>query len=214
MPEDYLRKMHRSRIAAVIFDYGNVLTRTLDPTPRAIWEQRLGLASGELQRLVHNDHSWRAAQLGQITVDAYWHDVGTTLGLTPTDTAELRATFYNGDVLNLDLVACIDQLRTAGVRTALLSNFSTELRGLLTAHNLVCRFDQIVISAEIGIMKPEAAAYQAVLDRLQLPAQRCIFIDDHPSNVRAAQMLGIHGILFRDNPPCLAELDHLLTAPA
>jgi putative hydrolase of the HAD superfamily len=204
--------MRQSRRAAVIFDYGNVLARTLDPTPRARWEHRLGLASGELQRLVHNDHSWVAAQLGQLTVDAYWHNVGTSLGLTPADTAMLRATFYTGDVLNVELIACIDQLHAAGIRTALLSNFSTELRHFLADSDLLWRFDYIAISAEIGAIKPDVAAYQAVLARLELPGQNCIFIDDQPTNVHAAQALGIHGIVFQDNPTCLAELACLLTA--
>ena len=203
--------MRQSRRAAVIFDYGNVLARTLDPTPRAKWERRLGLASGELQRLVHNDHSWVAAQLGQLTVDAYWHNVGTSLGLTPADTAMLRATFYTGDVLNVELIACIDQLHAAGIRTALLSNFSTELRHFLADYDLLWRFDYIAISAEIGAIKPDVAAYQAVLARLELPGQNCIFIDDQPTNVHAAQALGIHGIVFQDNPTCLAELACLLT---
>ncbi len=204
--------MRQCRRAAVIFDYGNVLARTLDPTPRARWEHRLGLASGELQRLVHNDHSWVAAQLGQLTVDAYWHNVGTSLGLTPADTAMLRATFYTGDVLNVELIACIDQLHAAGIRTALLSNFSTELRHFLADSDLLWRFDYIAISAEIGAIKPDVAAYQAVLARLELPGQNCIFIDDQPTNVHAAQALGIHGIVFQDNPTCLAELACLLTA--
>ena len=205
--------MRQSRIAAIICDYGNVLARTLHPTPRATWERRLGLSPGDLQRLVHNDHSWVAAQLGQITVEAYWHDVGTTLGLTPADTAMLRTTFYAGDVLNVELVAGLDQWRAAGIRTALLSNFSTELRHFLAAHDLLQRFEHIAISAETGVMKPALAAYQKVLDRLGLAGHRCVFIDDQAVNVHAAQTLGINGIVFQDNVSCLAELDRLLTLP-
>ncbi len=204
--------MQQPRRTAVIFDYGNVLARTLNPTPRTTWERRLGLASGALQRLVHNEHSWVAAQLGQLTVDAYWHDVGTRLGLSPADTAMLRATFYTGDVLNVELIARIDQLHAAGIRTALLSNFSTELRHFLADYDLLWRFEYIAISAEIGVMKPDVTAYQTVLARLGLPGQHCIFIDDQPANVRAAQALGIHGIVFQDTAACLAELECLLTA--
>ena len=67
----------------------------------------------------------------------------------------LRATFYTGDVLNVELIACIDQLHAAGIRTALLSNFSTELRHFLADSDLLWRFDYIAISAEIGVMKPD-----------------------------------------------------------
>lgn len=197
-------------IEAVIFDYGNVLSHTLDPGPRAAWERKLGLASGELQRLVHNNSSWIEAQCGRMPVEAYWHAVGTTLGLTPTETTDLRTAFYLGEVLNHELVRRIDRMRGAGLRLGLLSNFSPELRLLLAKQDLLRRFDHIAISAEIGVMKPHATAYRAILGMLEVPAHACTFIDDQATNVEAAQALGLHGIVFRDNASCLAALDHLL----
>jgi putative hydrolase of the HAD superfamily len=197
-------------IQAVIFDYGNVLSQTLDPRPRAVWEDKIGLTSGGLQQAVHNDQSWVEVQCGRMSTAAYWNEVGKTLNLTPQEVAALRMDFYRGDSRNDDLVARIDQIRTTGLRTAILSNFSPELRTMLTQQALQQRFDAIVISAEIGVMKPAAAAYQAVLDRLALPAARCVFIDDQAANIAAAQALGMYGIVFRDNASCLAALDRLL----
>ena len=197
-------------IHAVIFDYGSVLARTLDPEPRAVWERRLGLAAGELQRIVHNDGSWIEAQYGRATVTAYWQDVGTTLGLTPDETVALRADFYLGDVRNDELMTYIDRLRTAGLCLGLLSNFSMELRELLCQQDLLSHFDHLAISAEIGVMKPATSAYQAILDMVAVTASACIFVDDQPTNVDAAQRLGFHGILFQDNRSCLAALDRLL----
>lgn len=201
-------------IQAVIFDYGSVLSRTLDPHPRAAWEHKLGLRAGDLQRIVHNEHAWIAAQQGHITPEAHWRNVGTTLALAPAELLALRASFYQGDVVNEELVAYIDRLRATGIHTALLSNFSTELRGLLTRQDLAHRFDPIAVSAEIGVMKPDATAYRMTLDRLGLPANACIFVDDQPVNVDAARSLGLHGIVFRNNPTCLRQLDSLLTGAA
>lgn len=197
-------------IQGVIFDYGRVLAYTQDQQPRAAWERRLGLAPGALTRAVHNQDSWIAAQRGTITIDVHWQVVSTTLGLLPDDTAALRATFYSGDVLNVELVACIDRLRISGLRVGLLSNFSTDLRAMLVQQELVRRFDALAISAEIGVMKPDPAAYQAVLAMLGLEAQACVFIDDIPANVAAAQAVGIRGIVFEDNSSCLAALTRLL----
>lgn len=195
---------------AVIFDYGNVLARTLDAAPRARWEQRCGLLPGALEGLVHNTHSWVAAQCGRITAEAHWHAVARSLKLTGEESAELQATFYSGDRVHTALVARLDALRAAGTPTALLSNFSTDLRRLLHQQDLLRRFDHIVISAEIGVMKPHAAAYQAVLDLLALPGTACIFVDDQPDNVTAAQALGMQGLVFDQTPACLAALDSLL----
>jgi len=202
-----------SHVQGVIFDYGRVLAQTLDPTPRALWERQLGLAPGALTQVVHNEQSWIAAQRGDITAVAHWQAIGNTLGLTPVEVAALRATFYHGDALNVELVACLDTLGSAGLRLGLLSNFSTDLRAMLAQQDLLRRFDHIAISAEIGAMKPAAAAYTAILNMLALPAGACIFIDDQPVNVAAAQTLGLHGIVFRDNASCLAELDALLKRP-
>src|SRR5436309_2723361 len=197
-------------IAGVIFDYGRVLAWTQHQEPRAAWERRLGLAPGALTRAVHNEHSWIAAQRGAITIDAHWQGVSAALRLTPEDTTALRAAFYAGDVLNVELVACIDRLRANGLRVGLLSNFSADLRAMLAQQDLLRRFDALAISAEIGVMKPDAAAYQAILAMLQMEAHTCVFIDDVPANIAAAQAAGLHGIVFEDNPSCLAALARLL----
>jgi putative hydrolase of the HAD superfamily len=197
-------------IKGVIFDYGRVLAWTQDQEPRSAWERRLGLAPGVLTQTVHNEHSWIAAQRGTITIDAHWQAVRTALHLTPAETAALRAAFYAGDVLNAELVACIDRLRTSGLRVGLLSNFSADLRTMLAQHDLLRRFDALAISAEIGVMKPDAAAYRAILAMMHMEAHTCVFIDDVPANVAAAQAVGLHGIVFADNPSCLAALMRLL----
>lgn len=198
------------RIRGVIFDYGRVLASTQHQEPRAAWERRLGLEPGALTRAVHNAHSWIAAQRGEITIDRHWQAIGTALSLHPEDTTALRAAFYSGDVLNIELVACIDRLRTSGLRVGLLSNFSADLRAMVVQQDLLRRFDALAISAELGVMKPDAAAYQAVLAMLGMEAQTCVFIDDVPANVAAAQAVGLHGIVFEDNASCLAALACLL----
>jgi FMN phosphatase YigB (HAD superfamily) len=148
--------------------------------------------------MVHNDTSWIEVQCGRLSVEAYWLDVGQQLGLKPKETARIRSDFYRSDKRNDELVAYIDQVRAAGLRTAVLSNFSVELRGFLKHHTLLDHFDRIAISAEIGVMKPSAKAYQ---------------VDDQPGNINAAEALGMQGIVFRDNPSCIAELTRLLATP-
>jgi HAD superfamily hydrolase (TIGR01509 family) len=125
----------------------------------------------------------------------------------------MRADFYRGDVRNDALVSRMDELRAAGLRVGILSNFSTELRTLMCRQDLLAHVDDVVISAEIGFMKPAPSAYQAVLNRLNLSAARSVFVDDLAINVEAAQALGFHGIIFRNNPSCLAELDACIAAP-
>ena len=202
--------MRDKSFRAVIFDYGGVLARTVDQEPRAAWERRLGMSAGALTKAVHDQDFWEAAQKGRIKSDAHWQAVGETLGLSEPLLKELRKAFYAGDVLNQRLLSVIDDLRQQGLKVGLLSNFSSDLRGMLEAQDMLRIFDHIAISAEIGVMKPEAAAYKAILEMLVEPASACIFIDDLSANVAAARELGMQGIVFEDTSSCLQSLDGLL----
>ena len=202
--------MRDNGIEAVIFDYGGVLARTMDQEPRAVWERKLGMAPGTLTATVHDDELWVEAQKGSILSDTHWQSVGAALGLSESQLQQLRRAFYGGDVLNQQLLSSIDAVRQQGVKTGLLSNFSSDLRGMIEAQDLLRRFDRIAISAEIGVMKPDAAAYEAVLAMLALPASACVFIDDLPANVAASRALGMHGIVFEDTASCLETLHGLL----
>lgn len=57
-------------------------------------------------------------------------------------------------------------------------------------------FNDIVVSGQVGIMKPAPGIYRLLLDRNNLRAEDCIFIDDVPANVEGARALGLDGILF------------------
>lgn len=194
---------------AVIFDFGGVLMKTVDPSPRLAWDRQLGLQPGHVERIVHGSASWRLAQTGQLPVEDYWQDVAQKLSLDETQLRQLQADYFSGDRLDADLIAYIRRLRTDGFTVALLSNDSPALRDKLTQLGIAELFDPLVISGEIGVMKPDAGAYDAVLARLQRPASEAIFIDDMPVNVEAARARGIltiHYVAGMDLPAALKDL--------
>lgn len=59
-------------------------------------------------------------------------------------------------------------------------------------------FDGLTVSAHTGTIKPEPAIYESFLEHHGLKAGQCLFIDDKPVNIRAAQELGFHGHVFTD----------------
>jgi putative hydrolase of the HAD superfamily len=71
-------------------------------------------------------------------------------------------------------------------------------------------FDVVVDSAFVGTRKPEPEIYAITLERLGLPAEACIFLDDLEVNVEAARKAGMLGIVYRDNARALVELSSLL----
>ena len=188
------------RNLAVIFDWGGVLMRTVDYGPRFAWDDRLGLPRGSVESVIHgSDHvssDWRLAQQGSITIDEYWYRAGRRLGLTAKQLSELRGDFYSGDKIDQSLVDLIRNLRNRGLRAGLLSNYTTDLIGIIIREGLDGLFNAQVISAAIGVMKPDPAAYQAILDELSVESKNAFFIDDFEDNVKGAQALGISAVRF------------------
>lgn len=185
--------------------------KTADYQPRHMWDDRLNLPKGSVERVVHGSESWRLAQLGKLSVEAYWSDVATQLHLSSDETHELAQDFYSGDQLDTELVAYARKLRIDGHTIGLLSNESAALLDKLRRLKIDDLFDPLLISALTGVMKPDALAFQIMLDHLQRPANQVIFIDDMPANVNGAASLGIHGIRYSTLPDLLERLQALLT---
>jgi len=193
-------------IKAVIFDMGGVLVRTVDPTKRAIWETRLGLAPGDAERIVLNSAMGKQAQLGAITTQELWTWVQTEFGLDEATLTAFRHDFWAGDVLDDELVDLIRYLRH-NYQTALLSNFMDELHDVITLqHPMADAFDLVIGSAYEGIMKPAAAIYERTLARLHCQPAEAVFIDDMGYNIEGARAVGMAAIHYQAGMDVAAAL--------
>jgi putative hydrolase of the HAD superfamily len=192
---------------AVVFDWGGVLMRTADHSPRHAWDRRLGLSPGAVEAVVHGIPAWRAVQRGESTPETYWQAVAEKLNLSAGQLTRLRRDFYSGDRLDESLVALIRDLRGRDVPVGLLSNNSPELADLLADLGVGDLFDACVISAEIGVMKPDPHAYRAILDELEVRPQEAVLIDDSPENVEGARSVGMATIHFRPGMDLRAALE-------
>jgi epoxide hydrolase-like predicted phosphatase len=189
--------MNQSDPLAVIFDWGGVLMRTHDHARRHAWDVRLGLPPGSVERVVHGSEAWLCAQRGEITDEAYWQAVANELGVGAEALTRLQADFYADDHLDDDLIAFIRELRSNGVKVGLLSNNSAALLDELAALGVADAFASCVISAVTGVMKPDPAAYHAILDALGVSPERALFIDDTLANVEGARAVGMVAVLYR-----------------
>ena len=83
-------------------------------------------------------------------------------------------------------------------RCSILSNADRSLRGRLEGelalHHL---FDDIVVSAEVGMAKPQPEIFRLAADRLGLPPEACLFVDDWDQNVEAARAVGMQALIHR-----------------
>ena len=198
-----------SKIRAVVFDFGGVLMRTVNPVPRRELEQRFGLSPGGASKLVFGSPLWDETQLGRIGNTEFWADFGQRLGLNAGELAEFQQAFWAGDRLDEELVALIRHLRDAGYRTALLSNAPAGLRQHLEQLGIADAFDAIVISGCEGLMKPDATIFELTLARVGAAAEEAIFVDDSRVNLAAARQVGLHATRFRGLSPLRKWLQNL-----
>lgn len=182
---------------AFIFDFGGVLMKTADYTPRHQWDERLGLPLGSVEKAVHNTDSWLRAQKGEITPSDYWADVGTKLGLSADDVTQLAHDFYAGDQLDPKMIDLIQRLRDEGFKVGLLSNDSLELEEKLHQLGIHQLFDPLFISAKLGMVKPDMAIYQHVLATLPPEYHSVVFVDDRIDNIHSAIKAGMVGIFYQ-----------------
>jgi 2-haloacid dehalogenase len=108
-------------------------------------------------------------------------------------------------------VEILSKLKRAGYPLYGLSNFSIEKFEITRRkYPFLNLFDDILLSAEVGLLKPDRRIFQHLLDRIDYRATGCIFIDDSPANVSAAKHLGFHAIEYRDPEQLRAALMYLL----
>jgi epoxide hydrolase-like predicted phosphatase len=184
-------------VRAVFFDFGGVLMRTEFQAPRQKLAERFNMDYDEIDKAVFNCDSARRASLGEIAEEQFWADVLRRFKLPASEAQAFRDQFFGGDIIDRDLVEYIRSLR-GSFHTGLISNAWSGMRGFLAKEKLLDLFDTVVISAEVGVVKPSAKIYQLALEQASVSADEAVFVDDMPENVAACQKVGMTGILFND----------------
>ncbi len=197
-------------IKAIIWDVGGVLLRTEDFSSRDALAQELGLTRQQIDQAVFHGVTGDAAQCGRIPLEQHWQALGRTLQLDPAGLSQFRRRFFAGDVLDQALVERIRGLRPR-YKTAILSNAFSDLRQWLDQWKIADAFDSVIVSAEVGVMKPHPHIYQAALDALDVAPQEALFIDDFTRNIAGAEALGMHAIHFINPHQTWQDLTHHLS---
>jgi len=197
-------------IKAIIWDIGGVIARTEDPAPRNELAAELGVTSDYLNDLVFAGPEGTRAQLGKISVEALWQYARKELGLTPAECPDLQVRFFGGDRIDYELVGHIRALRPQYITVAL-SNAWNDLRTLLTNRwKIADAFDEIIVSGEEGIKKPDPRIYEIALTRIGVKPEAAVFVDDFIENIEAARQLGINAIHFQSPSQALGDLEGML----
>ena len=120
--------------------------------------------------------------------------------------------FWGGDRLDTELVDFIRSLR-ANYRTGLLSNAWSDLRQVIHDRLKISdAFDEMIISAEVRLAKPDARIFQYAIDKLNVAPNEAIFVDDFPANIESARAFGLNAVRFVTAEQARGEVERLLAA--
>ena len=210
-----------AKFRGVITDWGGVLTTPILTTVRA-WIQADGIDWNSYRTVMR---AWVTDAYGPGSIRNPVHALerGEYTGPEFEQILAARLSRIDGEAVTADgllqrmfaasarvpvMYDLIRTLRTAGLRTALLSNSwgcdeypRADFPGL---------FDAVVISGECGMRKPEEAIFLHTAKGLGLEPRECVFIDDIEANVAAAVACGMAGVHHTDAAQTAAALQDLL----
>lgn len=197
-------------IRALILDFGGTIV-TMDGNAASARRtaNELGIEPEQVIGAVLGHPDWTDAMLGKYTIEEFDQRLYARLG-KPYDPGQhpLIYRMFADEILNTGLLALADEMRARQGKAAILSNatFDLEERLLTDKFGIIDRFDLVVNSARLGIIKPDPAIYHHTLDLLGVEPNEAIFVDDIPVNVEAAAALGIHAIHFRSEAQAVADI--------
>ena len=201
--------------SGLLVDFGGVLTTSVWDSFADFCRDK-GLAEDSMRRLFREDAAaladLRELETGRIEEGEFERRFAQRLGLA--DAADLIESMFRGMKPCEPMVAAVHAARTSGIRTGLVSNsWSTSHydRALLAE-----LFDAVVISAEVGLHKPQPEIYLLASKHLGVEPERCVFVDDLRENCAGAAAVGMTPVLHRDVAATVARLEELLafTVPA
>lgn len=193
----------------LLMDWGGVIYGGLFESFAAFCTDE-GIAPQKVRETFRDDPEGRRLladfESGRLDDEEFEEALAARLGVA--DPVGLIARLFGGMYPDEAIIDVIRRAKAAGVKTGLLSNswgartYPQELLAEL--------FDVLVISGELGCRKPEQRIYDIAVERMALPAEQLVFVDDLPGNLKPARAMGILTIVHRDAAETVPELERAL----
>ena len=199
-----------SPIQAIIFDFGNVL---LTWDPRNLYQRFFPNDSEGMERFL-KEVDFLDWNLQQDKGRPFTEGIAILSQQFPHYSHLIQAYYdhwidsVGGPVAGT--VTILSQLKRAGYRLYGLSNWSAEtFPRARKRYDFFGLLDGIVLSGEVGLVKPDPKIYQILLEKIGRPARECLLIDDSLPNIHQAQEMGFAVIHFQSPEQLEASLRDL-----
>jgi putative hydrolase of the HAD superfamily len=202
-------------IEAIVSDFGGVLTTPLLTSFMAIQDE-IGISPENLGKGMRTlteeagENPLYEMERGEIAevdfLNRLTDALEPLLGHRP-HLHRFREVYFDALHPNPPMIDLMRELKAEGKRMAMLTNNVREWeplwRSMLPVDEI---FETVVDSGFVGVRKPEARIYEMTLERLGLPAEACLFIDDLPHNCDGAREAGMTAVHFQDNEQAIGEI--------
>jgi putative hydrolase of the HAD superfamily len=201
------------REPALIFDFGNVVAFFDYQKACDRLGARMGISGQAVrERLLEAGFPALLEQLelGQIMPSAFAERV---LGLCGASASYEDFVRDWEDIFSLNepVAQLVRRLKSRGYVLVLGSNtnvlHATHYRRRFAA--TLGLFDDLILSYEVGCLKPESRFYEACVVAAGMPASSCVFVDDMPENVEGARRAGLMALRYVGTPALVADLARL-----
>lgn len=199
-----------TKIKAIIFDFGNVL---LEWNPRFVYERYFPNDLEGMERFLQEVDfmEWNALQ----DKGRPFEEGVALLSEQFPHYSHLIQAYHDHWIDSVGkpiagTISILKELKQAGYPVYGLSNWSAEtFPHMLEKYDFFDLLDGLVISGDVGHVKPSPEIFQIMLDKIGRPAHECLFIDDALPNIHQAQKLGLATILFQSPEQLEATLHDL-----
>ncbi len=161
--------------------------------------------SGDKDGLNQANDLMKAVNLGMISSEELLQQISDLVSMAPADIGNIL--FRN--VPNDELFSFIRALR-GQYKMGILSNIQSGRLPKLFSDEQLALFDDLALSFEIGIAKPDPNAYFIAAERLGVMPEECLFVDDQEKNVVVARSLGMEGLVYEEFAKFKADAEKIL----
>ena len=196
---------------ALLFDLGRVVLDIDFSQVVACWAAHAGCEAAHLVgRFSWRDEIYQRHERGEISDAEFFAALRALLGVELSD-----AQFLEGwnNIFAGEIPGIAELLKRAAQRLPLYAFSNTNgahVEHFLPAYaDVLGHFREIFLSSSIGLRKPDAAAYDHVVNAIGVPAQRIVFFDDLAENIEGARARGLNAVHVRSSADVAAALDAL-----
>lgn len=201
-------------IKTVLFDFGGVLYMPPDLNLLKRWKGIFGIEDNpEILQMLDNPNESQLVKdvcLGKIPEEQTWGMITEKWHINPGLLQRIRQNIFSRRNLNKPMVAFLKDLQKK-YQTGILSNAGDQTRRVMEDVFHLNRYvEEIIISAEEKVIKPDERIYQIAMERLNAEPDTTLFLDDYLVNVEAARDFGMKAVQFIDNDQAKRDITLVL----